>query len=44
MLLRAQSLDIVPEGGLSRLPERHSCGCYTVAWTLWKVETTVSNV
>jgi hypothetical protein len=31
------------KGGLSRPPGRHPCSSYTVAGTLWKVETTVSK-
>jgi len=34
----------VKKGGLSRPPGQRSSSSYTVAWTLWKVETAVSNV
>src|SRR5580658_4027110 len=35
---------MVEEGGLSRPPGRRLCSSYTAVETLWKVETTVSNV
>jgi hypothetical protein len=35
---------IVEKGGLTALRDGIFCSSYTVVWTLWKVETAVSNV
>ena len=35
---------IVEKGGLTALRDGIFCSSYTVVWTLWKIETAVSNV